>query len=63
MSPGVWIGSEHLNSFAYADDITLLNGNIPGFQTLIDKCADYASKWRFTFGVKNEMLDCGTQSG
>ena len=53
MQPWVWIGSKHINSFAYVDDITLLSGTIPGLQRLIDKCAQYASKWSFRFGVNN----------
>ena len=50
MQPEVWIGSKHINSFDYAG-ITLLSGTIPGLQRLIDKCAQYASKCRFRFGV------------
>ena len=48
---GAWIGDKHVISFAYADDITLLSGTVPGLQTLIDCCANYASRWRFRFGV------------
>jgi hypothetical protein len=51
MSPGVWIGSTHLNSFAYADDVSVFSGTAPGLQNLIDRCASYASTWRFKFGV------------
>ena len=48
---GAWIGDKHVNSFAYADDITLLSGTVPGLQTPIDCCAHYASRWGFRFGV------------
>ena len=47
----VRIGNCCLNSFAYADDITLLCTTIPGLQRLIDICCSYASKWRFKFGI------------
>ena len=41
----------HLNSFAYADDVTLLCSTVPGLQRLIDICSAYANEWRFTFGI------------
>ena len=47
----VCIGTRSVNSFAYTDDINLLCTTIPGLQRLIDKCANYASKWRFKFMV------------
>lgn len=56
MSPGVWIGSSHFNSFAYADDISVFSGTATGLQVLIDKCASYASVWRFKFGVKKQNV-------
>ena len=40
---GVHLDNIHLNSFAYADDVTLLNATVPGLQQLIDKCVTYAS--------------------
>ena len=55
-----WIGDKHVNSFAYADDITLLSGTVPGLQTLIDCCANYASRWRFRFGVNKTNWSIGT---
>jgi hypothetical protein len=48
---GISIDSFHLNSFAYADDVTLLNSTVPGLQQLINKCVAYATAWRFTFGI------------
>ena len=42
----------HLNSVAYADDITVFSPTVPGLQTLIDTCQLYASKYRFKFGTK-----------
>ena len=52
MTPGVWIGSSHFNNFAYADDISVFSGTSCSLQDLIDRCASYASSWRFKFGVK-----------
>ena len=49
---GVRIGGFKCNSFAYADDITLICTTVTGLQTLIDICADYSSRWRFNFGIK-----------
>ena len=52
---GVRIGSQLINSFAYADDITLLSTLLPDLQQLTDICLDYAHKWRFKFGVKKSI--------
>jgi hypothetical protein len=52
MSDKVSIGSCSINVFAYADDITVMCTTVPGLQRLIDRCAEYALKWRFKFGVK-----------
>jgi hypothetical protein len=49
---GVTIGDVHLNSFAYADDVTVFSSTAIGLQRLIDKCYAYSQKWRFKFGIK-----------
>jgi hypothetical protein len=49
---GVSIHDQNFNSFAYADDVSLLSGTVPGLQELINMCADYAKMWRFNFGIK-----------
>jgi hypothetical protein len=49
---GVAIGDLLINSFAYADDVTVINSTAKGLQTLIDKCYMYSQKWRFKFGIK-----------
>ena len=48
----VCIGNCKVNSFAYADDITVMSTTSPGLQRLINLCADYAKQWRFRFGIK-----------
>lgn len=48
----VRIGPCQINSFAYADDITLMSTSIRGLQSLINTCTSYANKWRFRFGLK-----------
>ena len=53
---GARIGSQLINSFAYADDITLLSTLLPDLQQLTDYCLDYAHKWRFKFGVKKSKF-------
>jgi hypothetical protein len=50
---GVNIGGSKYNGFAYADDINLFCTTVPGLQTLINICSNYASKWHFSFGIKN----------
>ena len=57
----VCIGNCSLNSFAYADDVSLVCTTAPGLQRLINICADYARKWRFKFGIKKTM--CMIMSG
>ena len=49
---GVSLGDVHLNSFAYADDVSLISSTVPGLQRLIDLCCNYAQRWRFRFGLK-----------
>ena len=44
-------GSFKINSFAYADDVTLLCTTVSGLQRLINICADYARDWKFRFGL------------
>jgi len=48
----VCIGKHSFNSFAYADDVTLMATTIPSLQKLISHCSDYSKKWRFSFGIK-----------
>ena len=52
---GIRFGDVLYNCFAYADDISLFSSTIPGLQKLIDICAEYAKKWRFTFGTKKSQ--------
>lgn len=47
---GICIGNEHINSFAYADDVSLMCSTAPGLQKLINVCCCYAKQWRFKFG-------------
>lgn len=49
---GVSFDSETFNSFAYADDITLICATVPGLQNLINICTTYAETWRFNFNIK-----------
>ena len=51
LTDGVAIENVHLNSFAYADDVTLFCSTVPGLQRLIDVCSAYAGEWRFNFGI------------
>ena len=46
----VRIGDIKYNSFAYADDVTLLSPTAPGLQKFIDKCVAYSLLLRF--GIK-----------
>ena len=48
---GIKIGSSTFNSFAYADDVTLLSLCCNDLQLLIDLCESYSKKWRFSFGI------------
>lgn len=54
----VCIGSAGFNSFAYADDVTLICTTSHGLQRLIDRCHEYASNWRFKFGIKKTKCMC-----
>jgi hypothetical protein len=49
---GLRIGGQVHNSLAYADDLTLFSSAPQDLQTLIDKCTDYADRWRFTYSFK-----------
>jgi len=51
-SHGCCIGDHNYNNFGYADDLTVFCCTVPGLQHLIDKCNNYAEKWRFSFGAK-----------
>ena len=53
---GLRVHDVHLNSCAYADDVTLMCSTVPGLQELIDKCVAYAKKFRFKFG--NSKSQC-----
>ena len=44
--------SVFVNSVAYADDVTLLAATVPGLQSLIDTCTEYADAWLFRYGIK-----------
>ena len=64
---GIRIGPVDINSVGFADDITLVHNNVLGLQCLIDRCHEYAKKWRFTFGIvkskcmvlgKNPFISC-----
>ena len=58
--PGVCIESECFNNFAYADDISVFATTVPGVQTLMDVCHNYAIRWRFNFGVaKSKCMIAG----
>ena len=48
---GARIDNLKFESFAYADDITILSSTAPGLQSLIDICSEYSAKWRFKFGI------------
>lgn len=60
---GINIGGVHLNSFAYADDVTLLCSTVPGMQRLIDICSAYAKEWRFAFGIAKTKCMISGQHG
>ena len=49
---GLRIGSHCYNSFAYADDVTLMSCLPEDLQCLINICEAYAEQWRFSFGLK-----------
>ena len=57
---GIRIGDQLYNSFAYADDVSLISSTVPGLQKLIDICTDYSSHWRFNFGLnKTKCMPVG----
>ena len=41
-----------VNVLAYADDITVISNRVPDIQDMINICDQYASKWRFNYGIK-----------
>ena len=47
----VAIGPNSFNSFAYADDITVMCCTAPGLQYLIDTCSAYAARWKLKFNL------------
>ena len=49
---GLLVGDDNYNAFAYADDVTIFSPTVPGLQVLIKTCVDYATKWKFKFGIK-----------
>jgi hypothetical protein len=49
---GIRLGNVNINNVAFTDDLTLLATTVPGLQALIDECVDYATRWRFNYGVK-----------
>lgn len=60
---GVRIPGFKCNSFAYADDVTLLSSTSVGLQQLIDCCANYAKKWRFKYNPsKSQCMTTGNIS-
>ena len=57
---GVRIGNNTFNSFAYADDISLISLNATDLQNLIDVCYRYSTKWRFNFNpTKTKYMVAG----
>lgn len=46
---GIKLDKLHINSFAYADDITLLSTTSHDMQKLLGICERYARTWRFRF--------------
>ena len=48
---GIMIGKNKINSFAYVDDIKLLQFTTQGLQQLIEKYGMYSKEWRFNFGL------------
>lgn len=57
---GIRIGRFRCNSFAYADDITLMSATVTGLQSLISYCAAYSQKWRFNYNItKSKCMTSG----
>ncbi len=46
------IGRNKINSFAYANDLTLLCTPVSGLQSLLIVCVDCVAKWRRRFNPK-----------
>ena len=60
---GVRLDSFHVNSVAYADDVTLIASSVPDLQSLIDACACYARTWCFKYGIKkSKCMVAGSHS-
>ena len=55
---GVSIGHLLLNSYAYADDVTVFCATACGLQKLINICHEYSQRWRFKFGIKKTKCMC-----
>ena len=53
---GIEIGGVLYNSFAYADDVTIMCPSITGLQQLINICQNYSRRWRFNFN--KEKSNC-----
>ena len=57
--PGFAVGHNNITSLAYADDVTLISSTVPGLQNLMDTCLQYATKWRFRYGLeKTKCMVC-----
>ena len=54
---GLCIGDVKLESFAYADDVSLFSSTVTGLQNLVDACYYYSKKWRFNFGIKKSECE------
>ena len=62
MNPGVKIYDFHINVLAYADDLNLVSTTATGLQKLIDKCYQYAQRWRMKFNpIKTNIVCIGKQ--
>ena len=60
VNTGIRISDFHLNSIAYADDVNMVSSTCTGLQRLINVCYDYASRWRFKFGInKSKCVSIG----
>ena len=49
-SEGIIVGDRFVNSFVYADDISIFSSTVCGLQNLVNICSDYAKAWRLVFG-------------
>ena len=52
LNSGLCIGDVKLESFAYADDVSLFSSTVAGLQNLVDACYYYSKKWSFNFDIK-----------